>query len=495
MKVATSKEIARLEALCYERGYDEEKFMLNAGRGVAELASQLIGNDPNLERVLILAGKGNNGGDAYVAGRVLLQKGIEVWSWSISESGESALCKKNREAFYASGGLSFTGASPFERGLIIDGLFGTGLNKAPKEPYASMISWANRSGCPILAVDIPSGLSGDTGEVYGEVIRATMTAALGLPKLGFFLQRGWDYVGKLKIVDFGLPKEVIDTFRTPYAFYERESCISALPPIRRGRHKYEAGAVFGFAGSPGMPGAANLAALASLKSGAGIVRLYHPRGMEAELSSSPYEVIKIAYSNENTDVLFEGLKHAGSAFFGPGIGRDEETGRLLKTLIQSISIPFVLDADALYFLSKDDFSFPAPAVLTPHLGEMNRLLQCRESSVSIKYLERCMDYARQKGAVLVLKGGPSFIISPEGSILINGTGDPGMATAGSGDVLTGVIAALMAEGLSPLDAASAGVCLHGWAGELAAKARSSYSMIASDIIEFLPQVFLKKGGY
>ena len=497
MKVATSKEMARLESLSYERGFKEEQFMRNAGDGVANAAVKFCNQWNAAKNVLILAGKGNNAGDAYVAGQILLQQGYRVSAWYEQNAKESPLCQKNREAFALSGGRFIDAKESrepdFQGGFILDAIFGTGLNKAPKEPYASMIAWANRSGFPILSVDIPSGLSGDTGEVFGEAVKATATVALGLPKLGFFLKRGWDYVGELHVVGFGLPNDVVDNFDTPFALYKREESLEALPAVRRGRHKYEAGAVLGFAGSPGMPGAAILASLAALRTGAGIVRLYHPEGMEAELSASPYELIRVAYSESNWEIVGEGLKHVDSAFIGPGIGRSQKTGEILKLLMQSITCPAVIDADALYFLAEKDFSFTSPVVLTPHLGEMNRLLQSREKEVSADFLMKCAAYAARKNAVLVLKGGPSFIISPKGEIWINTTGDPGMATAGSGDVLSGIVAALMAAGLSPLQSALAGACVHGWAGEMASKALSPYFMLASDIIEHLAFVFLLKG--
>ncbi|CRX38776.1 NAD(P)H-hydrate dehydratase [Estrella lausannensis] len=499
MKVATSKEMAHLESLSYERGFKEDEFMHRAGVGVADLAVKFSAEWRTVKQILILAGRGNNAGDAYVAGKVLLQKGFKVSAWLDRNAKESPLCQKNRESFTSAGGQLIDARvckePDFDEGIIIDAIFGTGLNRAPEEPYASMIAWANRSRCPILSVDIPSGLSGDTGEVFGEAVRAKATAALGLAKLGFFLKRGWDHVGEIHLVDFGLPKDVTDSFVTPFTLYEREKSLEALPFVRRGRHKYEAGAVFGFAGSPGMPGAAILASLASLRTGAGIVRLYHPQEMATELAASPYELIKVAYSENPLEVLEAGLKRADSAFIGPGIGRSQKTGEIIQYLMGIINCPAVIDADALYALAMTDFSFTTPVVLTPHLGEMNRLLHSHATEVSVDFLKQCSDYAMRKNAVVVLKGGPSFIISPAGKIWINTTGDPGMATAGSGDVLSGMIAALMAAGLPPLQSALAGVCIHGWAGEIASKELSPYFMLASDIIERFSSIFLlKKDG-
>jgi len=489
--------MALLETQAYAHGFDDETFMQNAGSAVAYAVEDYVGAHGCKKSVLILAGKGNNAGDAYVAGIRLLEDGYQVIAYSASEdSSESSLCRKNKKIFLGKGGKLFDAKdlpkTPFKEGVILDGLFGTGLNKALKAPYDQMIVWANSSKNPIIAIDIPSGLSGDTGEVLGSAIKAKLTVALGLPKIGFFLQDGWNYVGELKIVNFGLPKEPVDALKTPIRLYEKEKCIEKFPPIVRRRHKYEAGEVIALAGSPGMGGAANLTTLASLKSGCGITRLFHPAGMEAELSSSPYELIKIPYETDDVSAVVHKINAADSFLVGPGLGRDKKTGDFLKKILEKVEVKTVIDADALFFLAEEKFEIPKNAILTPHLGEMNRFFNTHDRFVTLEYLARCREFAKEHEINLVLKGAPSFIFSPEGMIWVNITGDPGMATAGSGDVLTGVIAGFLAQGMFPLDAALAGVCIHGWAGELASRIMSPYSMLAGDIINCLPLVFTKK---
>lgn len=499
MKVATSHEMATLESLAYKQGFLEETFMQNAGRGIGLAALEFVKKHGLKKSVLILAGKGNNAGDAYVAGSLLIDEGYKAVAYSASkDEDESPLCRKQKRLFIGKGGELFNAEMLIQisswEGIILDGLFGTGLNKAPKDPYAGMIRWANQTNAPIIAVDIPSGLSGDTGEVFGEAIKASLTVALGLPKRGFFLQEGWNHIGELKIVDFGLPKDLIDAFKTPYKIYEKEKAIEALPKIPRNRHKYQAGEVIGLAGSPGMPGAANLSCLAALRGGAGMVKLYHPDGMQQELSSSPFELIKVPYTPDAIENTIEAMNKADAALIGPGMGRKPETGVLLEKVFNNLKVPCVIDADALFFYAEVRFTAPKNSILTPHQGEMNRILKTSDRTVTHEYLTKCQEFAKEKEIILVLKGGPSFIFSSSG-IWINLTGDPGMATAGSGDVLTGLIASFLAQKMAPLDAALAGVCIHGWAGEFASKALSPYCMIASDIIKSLPLVFKKKKNF
>lgn len=491
MKVVSSKEMASLESKSYEQGCSEEIFMQNAAIGVANIVKEFVIEKKLKKSALILAGKGNNAGDAYEAGSYLLDEGFKVIACSGSgDEGESPLCRKQKRLFTLKGGELFDAKKLLNLswdGIIIDGIFGTGLKSAPKDPYGEMIRWANKTKAPIIAVDIPSGLSGDTGEVFGDAISARITVALGLPKIGFFLQEGWNLIGELKYVDFGLPQSIIDGFQTPFRIYEKEKGLEALPPIKRNRHKYEAGEVICLAGSPGMPGSANLATLAVLRSGAGMVKLYHPKGMESELSSSAYEVIKIPY--ENSEQIIQSANDANAFLVGPGLGRMDSCCQLLKEVFSKIEVPCVIDADALFFYAKKAFEVPKDSILTPHLGEMNRILGIKTHIVTLDYLKRCLEFSKEKEIILVLKGGPSFIFSPEGLVWINLTGDPGMATAGSGDVLTGIIAGLLAQKMKPLDAACAGVCIHGWSGEIASKIMSPYCMIASDIIHYLPKVF------
>lgn len=493
MKVVTPKEMARIESLAYQQGYSEEEFMENAGRGVAQEVQRFLHAYFDAP-VFILCGKGNNAGDAYVAGRHLLEAGKEVVAWQAHPLDDcSPLCIKNCERFAAAGGLvhlePFQSAFPTQA-IILDGLFGTGFHGEAVGVFAELISRANESGLPILALDIPSGLSGETGAVEGTAIIATETLFLGLPKTGFFLERGWAHVGKLRLVNFGLPQEVVDLAESTLQLPAGERFSSMLPVIRRDRHKYQAGFVIGVAGSPGMPGAAMLSSLAALRGGAGIVRLLHPDGMQAELAAAPYEIIRVAYTVEEVDQIAEAINGASAAFIGPGLGRSALAHALLQTLIPKIKKPAVIDADALYFLSECNTTPPPESILTPHRGEMARLLHLPKTpELNQEFLQRCQDYTNEQNVTLILKGAPSFVFHPHRAMLVSIHGDPGMATAGSGDVLTGLLAALLAQGLSPHKAAFLGTHLHGLAGEIAAYKYTSYSLIASDLIDAFGEAF------
>lgn len=496
MKVVTAKQMADMEARAYQAGYKDEDFMEAAGKGIASAVFNFLQKRSEKEPVILLCGKGNNSGDAYVAGRYLLEKKVMVKAFQIGAiEGSSPLCKKNYDRFIASGGevqsiaevsfLSFP-----DQGVIIDGLFGTGLHSAPKEPYAAVIVKANESKLPIIAIDIPSGLDGDNGKAEGAVIQATQTVFLGLPKRGFFINQGWNQVGALVGVDFGLPKKNVDELPNSMVFFTEQMFLERLPKIKRSRHKYEAGYVVGLAGSPGMPGAANLSAAAALHAGAGIVRLLHPKGMEAELSGSIYELIKTPYDFEDVDEIIGIMNSATATFVGPGIGLSEAAHSLLKAVIPKLLKPCVIDADALTICATENIPLPKVVVMTPHVGEMRRLLHDESKDpVDEAFLARCQEYVDRQGVTLVLKGGPSFVLHPRAPVVVIPYGDPGMATAGSGDVLTGLIAALLAQKLEPYDAAMCGVYIHARAGERAAEELTSFCMVATDIIRHFPDIF------
>ncbi len=322
-----------------------------------------------------------------------------------------------------------------------------------------MIERANASTLPIMAIDTPSG----------GMIQASETLSLGLPKTTLF--ENWECVGRLSIHDFGLPQKYIDQAEEAFNLIT----TIQLPKIKRTRHKYEAGYVVGVGGSPGMPGAAILSSFAALRAGAGIVRLFHPAGMEAELAAAPPEIIRCSY--RDSQPIVEALKKADALFIGPGLGL--QAHELLRELLRTTT-PCVIDAEALTLIGTYRFKLPPLAIITPHGGEMKRLLQEGETP---------QQFADVNDVIVVLKGAPTYIFSPHRKPFIMARGDPGMATAGSGDVLTGIIAAFLAETKDPLLSAQLGTYMHGVAGEIAASYLTSYSLVASDITEALPEAF------
>ena len=488
LKVVTPHEMSRIENLAYQDGYSEDDFMDHAGSSVADIIDHFnLHHGFGIHHILLLCGKGNNGGDAYVAGSELIGKGYSVKALQLGSTTEmTRLCKKNQEIFLNEGGqllpLDDLSSQLYHQDLLIDGIFGTGFHGVTKPPYDDVIELVNSSNVPIIAIDIPSGLNGETGSVEGSAIKAAMTIYLELPKLGFFLNHGWNHIGKLERGHFGLPEHYIQLAQATFFLVQHEDLI--LPHITPNRHKYQAGQVVGIAGSPSMPGAALLSSLSALRGGAGMVRLLHPEGMENQLADCPYELIKVPYKYDDLSPIFESFKKTHAVFIGPGLGVNEHTEKLVNRILTESSIPCVVDADALTIISKKFPSLSCPVVLTPHVGEMSRLMQ-KNAPVTIhsEFLDECKSFAKEHNITLILKGAPSFIFHPDMTTLISPFGNPGMATAGSGDVLTGLLASLIAQGLTTYQAAVLGVALHGIAGEFAAQETTPYNMIASDIIE------------
>lgn len=459
-KVVTAEEMARIE-----KGGDHEAFMETAGRRVAECAIEFIESHGYPKQITLLVGKGNNGGDAYAAGLWLLDEGYQVTAYALYED-VSPLNQKFREKYRKKRGRF----GEELKGLIIDGLLGTGFKGKVDKKLAAAIQKANDSGLPIIAIDIPSGLNGTTGEA-GTAIVATETVTLGLPKIGLFIQGGWKYVGKLHVEGFGLPKEAIAEAEAVAYLPKRLE----LPKVERIRHKYQAGYVIGYAGSKAFSGAAKLSGFAALKAGAGIVRVFSPE----DIGPGPLELI---CNDWDPKVWKEEIKRAKAVFVGPGLGPCKEW---LKKHLKEIKCPCVIDADALL----PDIAYPKGAVLTPHRGEVLRLLGLKAAPRDEELFAKVIKFCERKKVYVVLKGAPTVIFGPKHKPIFVPRGDPGMATAGTGDVLTGMIAGVMAQGCDPYEAALLAVTLHAIAGEYAGDELTSYCMTATDLIHFMPDAF------
>ena len=469
IKVVSSAEMARIDRLAVKSGCKEELFVEKAGAKVAAVALEF-----GEKEIALLIGKGNKGADAYAAGLALAEEGCRVHAFSLFPPAQ---CSHGNRAFgekFSKKGkvIPVWDGEKIElgAGLIIDGILGTGFQGQVEGVVETAIRIANGSKKPIVAIDLPSGLDGTTGMVRGVAIEAHTTVALGFPKMGLFLREGWNHAGQIRVESFGLPEQ-FEMLAEPLAFLSNPAHLS-LPKISRNRHKYQAGYVLGYSGSRLMPGAPKMAGLSALRSGAGIVRIFH----KEEIGDPPMELICQKWNAKSFE---KELQRASSVFVGPGLGKTP-----LKW-VKKISLPIVLDGDAL----QRGMNFPSCAVLTPHRGEMQRLLGLTGSPEEEDFLVRCQKFADRHRVVILLKGGPSFLFAHGKMPLILPWGDPGMATAGSGDVLTGVIAAMLAQRLDCYRAAELGAYLHGTAGEIAARHKSSYGLIARDLIEYLPQAF------
>lgn len=493
MKVVSSKTMQETEAKAIEAGASQDQFMDVVGRSVSQIIQQYVEARKMNKTVYLLCGKGNNGGDAYASGVYLLSLNFKVIAFQVPPFDEmSELCKKYQTRFIEKGGQirELSSAQSFvlsEAGVIVDGLIGTGLTGAVEEPYLSIIHQVNKYPLPIFAIDIPSGLDGNTGEAP-VAIHASYTLFLGLPKEGYFLNEGWNHVGKLIGIDFGLPAQSLKDSASDFLMIASPLMKPLLPRMERNRHKYDAGVVVGVAGSPQMPGAALMASLATLRGGAGLMRLLYPAGMEQELSYSSPEIIKIPFSRK--DELLSECEKATVLFVGPGIGTSETTRKMVKDIISKVTKPILFDADALTIIAEDKLTIPKGSILSPHRGELARLLHLDGTpSLDKKLLALCQKYVDDNEVTLIVKGAPTFIFHPNVKPWVNPFGDPGMATAGSGDVLTGLVAALRAQGCIAQSAALLGVHIHSIAGEIAAAENSSYSLIATDILKALPKAF------
>lgn len=477
--VVSANEMRRLEALAIERGGSEEAYMEEAGKNIALSLLKTIEKENFEKRVLLVVGKGNNGGDAFSAGRYLLEAGIQVHAICPFEvQKRSKLNQKNEQRFLQAGGNFKSVTDDFSqfRGVILDGLLGTGFKGNLDTKLESLIEKVNKSLSYIISIDIPSGLDGNTGEVKSFAIQAHETISLGLYKSGYFLKEGINHVGKLKNVSFGLSKQDLAEAK-PYTYLvSREFGKNLFLKPKRNRHKYEAGYVLGFAGSTLFKGAPKLAGLASLLSGAGIVRVMH----QGEIGECPYSLITEEFSLGSWRAE---AKRASSFFFGPGISTLENGKALFRTLLGEVKAPLVIDADALIF----DFVYPEGAVLTPHRGEAIRLLGLESKTSEESLFEAIQKYVEETNTILVLKGAPTWIFSKNELPLVLPFGDPAMAKAGMGDVLTGVIAGLMAAKIAaPRNAAILGVLMHSLAGEKGALQKGPYSLLAEDVLKFIP---------
>jgi NAD(P)H-hydrate epimerase len=482
LKVVTNEEMRRIESLAYTQGHREGQFMDGAGAAIAQAVARWIESRNLPKRLFLLAGKGNNGGDGYTAALHLLQMGISVRAFQLfSPETCSPLCRERYDQFTNAGGAvtNLFQGEPLkldEPGVILDGIVGTGFQGKAEGIVFTTIASVNNKGMPILAIDIPSGLNGTTGEVGSIAIEATATLYLGLPKLGFFIQDGWDHVGELHPIDFGLPAKFVEQAESP-AYLLAEAHLT-LPKLRRTQHKYDAGYLLAVAGSIAMTGAAFLASLAALRSGAGIVRLFTEKGMST--ASAPWEVI---CEERDLQRIFEEVPRATSLLIGPGLGRARATQKFVASLLERIGLPTLIDADALHALPK---TLPAKTLITPHRGEMRALLGDQEPSI-----DQCQKFVEERSVTLTLKGAPTFVFHPGTKPLIIPRGDPGMATAGSGDVLSGIYGGLLKHDVDMRAVAALGAYLHALAGEICAREKGSHSLIASDLITAIPRAYLQ----
>ena len=422
-----------------EQGHDVETMMEQAGRAVAHAVLQRY---PDARRVAAVCGKGANGGDGRIALRVLQEAGREV-SEDLHESAD----------------------------VVIDGLFGTGFRGEPRAEAAALIERINAAGIPVVAVDVPSGVNASTGEIAGAAVCADVTVTMHARKVGVVVAPGRFQAGDVVVADIG-----IEDAGTEHQLVTAD-ILREVPRKREPVTKYSAGSVLVVGGSPGMTGAVCLAAEAAFRADAGYVAVAVPEASLPVVETRLLEPVKATL--DRVDELAE---RASAVALGPGLGRGEEERALVRRLLAELELPAVVDADALFELEPGDW--PAPRVLTPHAGELGRLLGEKSEWVDAHRLEAVRRAAEQFRCVVLLKGADTLVGAPGGGVLVSDSGGPELATAGTGDVLTGIISAFLAKGMDARLAAAAGAFVHGRAAELAPQ-RSG--LIASDVVEALPR--------
>ncbi len=505
--LATAAQMRAMDRYAVEQaGIPGTALMESAGVSVAAEAADMLAASGG-RRILICCGKGNNGGDGLVAARRLSEMGFEarpvLFGGRDDVRGDArtalqALEKKGPAVRSAGTGDEWRDGGRFD--LIIDALLGTGISGPAQGPVAEAIVWMNGSGVPVLSVDLPSGLNADTGAAPGPCVRASRTVTFAEWKRGLVFYPGRGLAGVVRVADIGIPEASVESAEIRTWLYETGDCGDDLPVRPENGHKGTFGTVFLLAGSRGMTGAAVLSSLAALRSGAGLVRLGLPGSLLTVIGSAAPEVItdpvpetpdgSAALSAEH--FLAGRMKGPKAAVLGPGLGRHPETADLIRRLYADCPCPLVLDADGLNAFEGRSGRLRRRAgetVLTPHAGEMSRLTGAPAADIAADPVAAATAAAVEWNCVVVLKGGPTVTADPSGNAWVNSTGNSGMATAGSGDILAGLIGGLIAQGASAPAAARCGVWLHGRAGDLAAAERHSRSMIAGDILEFIGRAF------
>lgn len=462
-------------------------------------------------KVAVLCGKGNNGGDGFVVARLLAAGGGRVRVFLAAElSSVQGDAAEHLQRYEKTGGevevlhndLTILDAGLADCDLVIDALLGTGLKSAPRPHIARVIERVGVAKRPVVAVDMPSGVESASGRVQGACIEAVLTVTFGVAKLGQMFYPGRSYCGTLHLADIGFPAAIVASVPASAYLLSAESLGPLIPKRRSDAHKGSCGAVAVVAGSVGMTGAAALAADAVLRSGAGRVSLGVPASLNDILEVKLSEVMTVPLPEVrkrrclSLRALGEArtlLQGANVLALGPGLGRYHETVELVRRLVLETELPLVLDADGLNaFAGVADLlkKRSAPSVLTPHVGEFARLSGLDKKQIIAAPIETARDFAAATGTTVVLKGAPAVVALQDGRVAVNTSGNPGMATAGSGDVLTGVIAGLIAQDVDCEMAACLGVYLHGLAGDRARDRLGEWGMRAGDIVAEMPTVLV-----
>lgn len=483
--------------------------MENAGIRTVEIIEEILGT-PIGKQVLILAGRGNNGGDGFVIARHLLNAGVQVKTFLLGQPQDltpdarinyQVLVQMQAPFFalQAENDLNRFTVEMLNADLIVDAIYGIGFKGSLSEFEDQLVQIVNWSRLPVVAVDIPSGVEADTGKVHSEAVRASHTVTFGLPKIGLLFEPGKSHAGTLTVADISLPRNLLVDPSLKTNIITDEMVQPYIKPRFPESHKGTYGHALIVGGSLGMTGAVVMAAQAALRVGAGLVTAALPESLQMGVEHELIEVMTVplaetaqsAIANEALPAIENLLGATSVCAIGPGMSRYNEASAVLRWVLEHSGIPAVIDADGLNAISSDISVLQdrqIPLVLTPHPGEMARLTGLSMEEIQSDRLETARTFAQQWGVTIVLKGNRTVVAYPNGEVYLNLNGNPGMATAGSGDVLCGIITGLIAQGLRPQDAAMVGVYLHGLAGDYMERIKGQRGLIAGDLIQALPDV-------
>ncbi|MFZ5907243.1 MAG: NAD(P)H-hydrate dehydratase [Nitrospirota bacterium] len=522
MKVVTAAEMRELDREAIEGlGIPGIVLMERAGLAIVARIRERFGR----RRVVILAGRGNNGGDGMVVARTLQNEG---WDVKVFLAGRQDALRGDALRQYRIARKCGVSVNPIEnflinrssifhaRPILVDALLGTGLDKNVSGVLSEAILRINESGVPVISIDIPTGISSDTGQVMGNAVRADCTVTFGLPKRGHLLYPGAEYTGRLFIENIGFPEQLLRSQKIAADLTGREEAAALLPSRPACSHKGTYGHVLVIAGSKGKTGAALMAAHACMRAGAGCVTLGVPESLAEVFQARVTEEMTLSLPDRGDGTLSRNALRPVLEFLhtkadvlaiGPGIGVSGDIEHLVSSLIRKAGVPVVVDADGINAITGGKTLFSGaggPVILTPHPGEMARLLGKEQRAkgrneaararlrdeIEKDRVHTAITFTRATGACLVLKGVPTLTAAPDGQVFFNSTGNPGMASAGSGDVLTGIISGLLGQKITPLNASILGVFIHGLAGDIAASVKGFQGVIATDILEYMPSAFL-----
>ncbi|MCX7045667.1 MAG: NAD(P)H-hydrate dehydratase [Candidatus Sumerlaeota bacterium] len=505
MRVVTADEMREIDRRTIEDwGIPSLTLMENAGRAMTDEITRVFAP----RRVAVVTGKGNNAGDGFVTARMLSEQKIEVIVCLLAPGSElkgDALENFKRMPPEIQR-IDISDAEQLEEILerdfdcVVDAILGTGVRGPVTGLFAGAIEEINACGAPVAAVDIPSGLPADGGEAQGPVVRAALTVTMGLPKLGMVAGPSANLVEDLVIADIGFPEDLMEAEGSRIHLTMAEQTAGLLPRRPRDGHKGTFGRVFIIAGSRGMTGAAVLTAHGASRSGAGLVYAACPANIEPTLERHLIEPLKVPipsrdgwrFDTQSQNGLLEACQNVDAVALGPGLGTAPPTRALVAALCRHVDKPMVIDADGLNCLAGQTNVLrmrPAPTVITPHPGELARLLPATTDEIQSDRIASARRAAEEFDCVVALKGAGTVVATPDGYAYINSSGNDGMAKGGSGDVLTGLIAGLLAQGMRAADAARAGVFIHGLAGDIAAREGHPRAMTAMDIVGCLGKAF------